>query len=184
MTWRKTLPSWVPIRIKTPFCISDPTSMAEKVSNIYSYRNIWHMSKQNHFKLWFYLFVPTAVKGYLYIWIYWLGEYFRIHRLLIKHWSQITWYQTKKTTKDNCYKDKTFTFHFKSWFLLVTQLSATSAWFLTTASDNRSNCQVRDIQKFQRKAMVMNCGLLPPSPRAPPCQVFPPPSPPRAGRGI
>ena len=31
MTWRKTLPSWVPIRIKTPFCISDPTSMAEKV---------------------------------------------------------------------------------------------------------------------------------------------------------
>ena len=119
MTWRKTLPSWVPIRIKTPFCISDPTSMAEKVSNIYSYRNIWHMSKQNHFKLWFYLFVPTAVKGYLYIWIYWLGEYFRIHRLLIKHWSQITWYQTKKTTKYNWYKDKTFTFHFKSWFLLV-----------------------------------------------------------------
>ena len=64
--------------------------------------------------------VPTAVNGYLYIWIYWLGEYFRIHRLLIKHWSQITWYQTKKTTKDNWYKDKTFTFHFKSWFLLVT----------------------------------------------------------------
>ena len=31
MTWRNTLPSWVRIRLKTPFCISPPTRMAEKV---------------------------------------------------------------------------------------------------------------------------------------------------------
>ena len=39
-----------------------------------------------------------------------------------------------------------FHFPFKSWFPLVTQLSATSVWFLITASDNRSNCSVRKSQ--------------------------------------
>ena len=30
-TWMKTLPSWILVKIKTSFCISNPTSMADKV---------------------------------------------------------------------------------------------------------------------------------------------------------
>ena len=69
-------------------------------------------------------------------------EYFRVHRLLIKHWIQNPPTKIKKTIEANWQQRQNSHFHFNSQLPFFTRLSTNSVWFLTTAPAGRSNCKV------------------------------------------
>ena len=78
----------------------------------------------------FYLFVLTAIKSCLYIWIkVTIGEYFHVSRLLFKHWSETPRWHAKKTREDKLRQRQNSHFHFNSWSPLSPNISNGSKKF-------------------------------------------------------